>query len=180
MADARTVKTRAALAGAMLALAGEKDFADLTIGEIAQRAGIGYATFFRHYRDKEALLAAVADTLMDELLAMMAPALLQEDTRTASIALCRFVDARRPICRALLAGGAEANVRQHLVERAVRLAMTLDLPQPGPLPADLLIIHAVTATLGLLGWWLEHDGGLDAVAMGAAIDRLVMGPVRRA
>jgi AcrR family transcriptional regulator len=179
MADARIVKTRAALAQAMLALAAEKDFADVTIGEIARRAGIGYATFFRHYRDKEMLLAAVADRLMDELLAMMAPALLQEDTRTASVALCRFVDARRPICRALLAGGAEANVRRHLVERAVALAKDLALPQTGQLPADLLIVHAVGATLGLLAWWLEHEG-LDPVAMGAAIDRLVMAPVRAA
>ena len=33
---------------------------ELTIAQIAMRAGVGYATFFRHYPDKEALLVAVA------------------------------------------------------------------------------------------------------------------------
>jgi AcrR family transcriptional regulator len=177
MTDARIAKTRAALAEAVLALAGEKDFGDVTIAEIAQRAGIGYATFFRHYTDKDALLSDVAEVLVDELIGLILPALLAEDTLTASIALCRFVDGRRTICRALLAGGAEAAVRRELIERTAERAEALHLPQPEGLPASLLIMHAVTATVGLLGWWLEHEG-IDATAMGAIINRLVMAPVR--
>jgi AcrR family transcriptional regulator len=98
MPDARITKTRAALSEAVLALAGEKNFNDLTIAEIAERAGIGYATFFRHYPDKEALLADVADVLIDELIGQMMPALLAEDTLSASIELCRFVQKRHTIC----------------------------------------------------------------------------------
>jgi AcrR family transcriptional regulator len=37
--DARIVRSRAALTAALLALAGEKDFAEITVGEIAERAG---------------------------------------------------------------------------------------------------------------------------------------------
>lgn len=178
MTDARIVKTRAALAQAVIALAGEKDFGAVTVSEIAQRAGIGYATFFRHYPDKESLLADVADALMDELLALMTPALLQEDTARASVTLCGFVDARRDICRALLAGGTAAMMREELVHRASKRALGLNLAQPEGLPGDLILVHAVTATLGLLAWWLEHGGGLDVPAMGSIIDRLVLRPVR--
>jgi AcrR family transcriptional regulator len=178
MTDARIRKTRAALAQAMLALAREKAFAEITISEIAERAGIGYATFFRHYRDKDALLVDVADGLMNDLLALMAPALIQEDTLAASVALCRFVETHRAICTALLAGGAGEDIRHHLVHRAEASARSLGLPQPGGLPQDLLIRHAVSATLGLLAWWLDHPGSLGPAAMGAAIDRLVMKPVR--
>jgi AcrR family transcriptional regulator len=179
MADARITKTLAALAEAVLALAGEKDFADLTIAEIAQRAGIGYATFFRHYPDKEALLADVADTLMNEIIGLMMPALLAEDTLEASIALCHYVESRRTICRALIAGGAEANIRRELIQRATTRARAIELPAPDQLPADLMILHAVTATIGLLGWWLDH-GGFTAREMGAIVNRLVMTPVRKA
>ena len=67
MTDPRVAKTRAALAESVLALASEKPFAEVTITEIAERAGVGYASFFRHYRDKDALLADVADTLVDDI-----------------------------------------------------------------------------------------------------------------
>jgi AcrR family transcriptional regulator len=173
--DARITRTRAALAQAVVALAGEKDFGELTIGEIADRAGIGYATFFRHYPDKD---ADVADALVEEMIGLILPALLSRDTRTASIALCRFVAERRAICRALLAGGAQAKVLRDLIQRAAARAEALHLPQPEGLPASLVILHAVSATIGLLGWWLEHED-FDAAAMGAIIDRLVMSPVRK-
>jgi AcrR family transcriptional regulator len=177
MTDARIARTRTALAEALLTLAGEKDFGEITIGEITTRAAVGYATFFRHYEDKEALLADVADVLLDELLEQMLPALITADTLQASISLCRFVGSRRAICRALLAGGASANIRSELVRRAGARATDLSLPHPAGLTPDLLIPHAVAATLGLLAWWLDQDR-LDETAMGAIIDRLVIGPVR--
>jgi AcrR family transcriptional regulator len=176
--DARIARTRAALTGALLALAGEKDFAEITIGEIAERAEVGYATFFRHFRSKEALLADAADALIDELLGVMLPALLQDDTRAAAISLCRFVDARRSICRSLLAGGAEANIRRDVVARAEARAVALDMPRPPGLPKEVLIGHSVTATVGLLAWWLDRGEGLTPEAMGEVIDRLVLRPVR--
>ena len=178
MTDARIAKTRVALAEALLALTTEKDFADITIGEIATRAGIGYATFFRHYEDKAALLSDVAEVLISELLALMMPALVAENTLEASISLCRYIDSHRTICRALIAGGASENIRNELMRRAAARAVTLtNLPHPVGLPLDLLIPHAVAATLGLLAWWLDNER-LDAMTMGSIIDRLVMAPVR--
>jgi hypothetical protein len=47
------------------------------------------------------------------------------------------------------------------------------------LPGDLVIVHAVTASLTLLAWWLDQGTALGPQAMGAIIDCLVMEPVRR-
>ncbi len=178
MADPRVAKTRRALREALLALVAEKAFDDLSISEIVARAGLGYATFFRHYHDKDALLADVADALIDELLVQMMPALRLEETLAASVALCRFVDGRRTICRALLTGGAQANVRRQLLARARARAEAVALTPVEGLPTDLAIDHAVGAILGLLEWWLDHEGSFGAEGMGAIIDRLVMGPIR--
>ena len=176
--DPRVARSRAALTAALLALAEEKDFAEITIGDIAERAAVGYATFFRHFRSKDALLAATADTLIDELLAVLLPSLQQDDTRGASIALCRFVETHRSICRPLLAGGAEANVRRDMAARAVARSAELDHPRAPGIPRELLVSHATTAALGLLAWWLERGEAFDAEAMGEIIDRLVMRPVQ--
>lgn len=180
MVDRRVLRTRDALAKAMIALAAEKDFAAITIAELTERAGVGYATFFRHYRDKETLLEEVAEQLIDDLIALMVPALLRDDTLSASVALCRYVEDNRPICRALLAGGAEANVHRRLVAQAIERARGVALPQPGDVPQAMVVGHAVTATIGLLATWLELGGGLGAAEMGAVVNRLVMRPIRAA
>ncbi len=178
MTDPRVTKTRAALAEAVLALASEKPFADVTITEIAARAGVGYASFFRHFKDKDALLTEVADQMVTDLLAIIMPAMIDEDTLATSVAICRYVDEHRLLTRALLAGGAESRVRDHIVGRSIETARLRVPAQPSGIPYELIVTHSVSATLGLLGWWLEHGESISADAMGAVVDRLVMSPVR--
>jgi AcrR family transcriptional regulator len=178
MTDPRVAKTRAALGKAVLSLAAEKPFADLTITEIAERAGVGYASFFRHYRDKDALLADVADTMVDDILAIIMPAFLEEDTNAASIVLCRYIYDNRPITRALLAGGAESNIRRHIVSRAIERTDIRAMSEPS-VPYQLVVGHCVAATLGLLTWWLEQGAEVSPETMGGVINRLVMAPVRQ-
>ena len=182
MTDPRVTKTRAALAGAVLALTSEKPFADVTITEIAERAGVGYASFFRHYKDKDALLADVADAMVDDLVAVIMPAMLDEDTLATSIAICSYVGAHHTITRALLAGGAESVVRQRIVRRSIELSRTAGLapvqPPPIGVPQELVVTHCVDATLGLLSWWLEQGMEIPVEAMGEVVNRLVMAPVR--
>ena len=179
MVDARIEKTRAALAAAILELLEKRDFASITIGEIVERAAVGYATFFRHYKDKEELLSDAAERLIDDVLPNMLPALRDEDTLSASIALCRFVDERRAVCRALFAGGAEPHVRRLLTERAIARGESTGLPDPPGLPPRLATVHSVRATMGLLAWWLDEEAELSAEEMAVIIDRLAIAPVRQ-
>jgi len=58
--DARAIRTRRALREALLGLIETRAFEQITIREIAARAGIGYATFFRHHASTEALLDDLA------------------------------------------------------------------------------------------------------------------------
>jgi AcrR family transcriptional regulator len=178
MTDPRVTKTRAALAEAVLALASEKPFADVTITEIAARAGVGYASFFRHFKDKEALLTEVADQMVTDLLAIIMPAMMEEDTRATSIAICRYVAEHRLLTHALLAGGAESDVRRHIVNRSLETARVRVPEQPSGVPYELVVTHSVSATLGLLAWWLENGRDIPAEMMGEVVDRLVMAPVR--
>lgn len=50
--DARVIKTRKRLYLSFLALLSEKNYDDITINEICERAGIRRATFYKHFRDK--------------------------------------------------------------------------------------------------------------------------------
>jgi AcrR family transcriptional regulator len=178
LADIRIERTRAALAAAVIELCAEREFSTVTVNDIVARAGVGYATFFRHYRDKTALLLEVADRLSDEIIPAMLPALLEDDTKAASVALCQHVEANRGACQALFSDAAGPKVRRLLTEHAIGRGLAVELPDPEGLPPLLAITHSVHSILSLLGWWLEQGAHLDAHEMAAIIDRLVMGPVR--
>ncbi|AOH83822.1 hypothetical protein AWL63_07420 [Sphingomonas panacis] len=174
--DARITKSRDALRTALLDLVAEMPFEAVSVAAITTRAGIGYATFFRHYPTREALLAEIADDLIGQLLVRIAPLLLAQDTGAAALALTGFVDARRPLCRALLVGAGEA-MRRDVTARAIAAAGTAETPAPEWLPRDLGIVHGVAATLTILRWWLEQDRPEDEGAVADLLDRLVFGPM---
>jgi AcrR family transcriptional regulator len=54
--DRRVQRTRQALRTALLELIKEKDYDAISTEEITERANVGRATFYKHYKDKEDLL----------------------------------------------------------------------------------------------------------------------------
>ena len=175
--DVRQIRTRAALRTALLELTGERPYDRISIGDIAQKAGIGYATFFRHYRDKDALLAAVANDFIDETMLQLAPLTLAAESRAAALTLCRFVEERRPIFLTLLVGGARNAVREEILARSIRQVDRSETARASWLPDSLGPVHMVTAVLSIIGWWLEHGHDRSAEEMSVIIDRLVLAPV---
>lgn len=174
-ADARIVRSRAALRSALVDLVGEQPFADIPVAAITTRAGVGYATFFRHYRDKEALLAEIADALIADLIARLAPLVIAGDGMAAMHALVARVEEERPLCRALLTGAGET-MRRTITARAVALAAATPAPFPAWLPRSLAIPHIVGATLTILSWWLEEKAAPPAADVAAMLHRLVIAP----
>lgn len=62
--DRRVLETRNKLGDALIALMQEKGFEEITVQEVLDRAGVGRATFYVHYRDKNDLfLSDVEDFL---------------------------------------------------------------------------------------------------------------------
>jgi AcrR family transcriptional regulator len=174
--DARVVRTRAALRQAMAELAAELPLEAITVRAVAARAGVGYATFFRHYTDKEALLADLADELTRDFLQQVRPLLQQRDRLAAARQLCAFVEERLAIHQALIAGGAGETVRAEMLRQTMQtVAAARPRQAEGPLD-DLVLFHVVSATLNLLAWWLGNRDRVDADAMAEVIARTVLTP----
>jgi AcrR family transcriptional regulator len=161
----------------MIELAEELPQEAITIRAIAARAGVGYATFFRHYADKEALLADVAGRLTQEFLGRARPLLEQRDTRGAARSLCDFVLEHRALHRSLIAGGSGETVRAEMLRVCLRTVAEARPTRPrGPLD-QLLLFHLVSSILNLLSWWLLNIEAADAATMAELIERLVLTPM---
>jgi AcrR family transcriptional regulator len=91
-ARARTSLPEIVAAGRALLESGGLDA--LTMQAVAERVGIRAPSLYKHVRDRAALLAAVADTVLDELGAIMAPPALHSDPaagmRSAAMAFRAF------------------------------------------------------------------------------------------
>lgn len=175
--DARVVRTREALQQAMMELLAEQSLEAITVRAITARAGVGYATFFRHFPDKEALLGDIVEALTGDFLHQVTPLLRQRDRRAAARSLCAYVEARLPLHKALIAGEAGETVRAGLLRRYMAAVAHASAKTPeGPLD-DLVLFHLVSTILNLLAWWLRNLETVDAEAMAEIIDRLVLTPM---
>lgn len=175
-ADARQVRSRGALTAALLALLEERSFDQITIRAISARAGTGYATFFRHYPDKETLLADVASAEIAGLLDRAIPILNAVDGFESTQALCAYVADDRRLWSALLIGGAAGIVRQEFIRQA-RALNTDGTSVQDWLPADLGVVYGAGATIDLLAWWLAQPDELSPERVATILYRLIIAPL---
>jgi AcrR family transcriptional regulator len=175
MIDLRVRRSREGLRAALLDLLESKAFEDITIREVAARAGVGYTTFFRHYPGKEALLDDVAADEIRSLTEHAMPIYDSGDPASACLALCSYVERHRALWSALLTGGAAATLKQEFTDQARRLAE--EQPAGGRvIPDELRVIFSVSATVEILAWWLQQQEPYDVNRMAEILDRLVVRP----
>jgi AcrR family transcriptional regulator len=173
--DARQVRTRRNLLDALLRLLDTRPFEQVTIREIAREAKIGYATFFRHHPSKEGLLHDLAAGEIGELLDQALPVLFANDSRQSCVTLFDYVAQHRALWSALLTGGAAATLKQEFTAQAKRIADERGAGG-GLIPDELRVVHAVSATVEILAWWLQQGADFDVNRMAEILDRLVVRP----
>jgi AcrR family transcriptional regulator len=81
--DMRIRRTHHFLQEAMIELVTEKGFDAITVGDIAERAMINRATFYRHYQDKYDLMAKIFEETTTQLVENMKP--FRKDTRQSEM-----------------------------------------------------------------------------------------------
>jgi AcrR family transcriptional regulator len=181
--DRRVRRTRRLLRGALLALVAEKGYDRVTVQHVLDRADVGRATFYAHFRDKDDLLLSGFDELREAIRSAMAryergdhapPIPGLEMTR----ALFEHVAAHRALYRGLAGGRAGALVlgraRAELVT-LVRAHFERVAAQQRAEPTvalEVLAEHTVGALLGVLTWWLEHPSTHSPQEMAATFERL--------
>lgn len=110
----RTARTRAAVLDAASALLLEVSPGDLTVGQIAARAGVNEATVYRKWGTKEALLADVLMTLSAERLMAPDTGSLRGDLVAVVGAVAQFLRTPAGFALAYLGATSEDDTSQTL------------------------------------------------------------------
>ncbi|PCG14687.1 MULTISPECIES: TetR/AcrR family transcriptional regulator [Sphingomonas] len=178
--DERQRRTRAALHAALGRLAERMEYSAIGVSMVAQEAGVGRPTFYRHYTGVDALLV---DRLRADLVEQhaLAERLVQARTpiRDAHVATSRFalerIASQPRLYRALLDGSAGANAVTLFREQVAGLATMRDvLARAGDGHVARLTVGILSgAVSGFLLAWTE--GGLTpppSVAAELLVDSL--------
>lgn len=168
--DLRVRRTRKLLQQALLEAASEKGFAHVTVRDIAERAMVNRATFYRHYEDKYDLLTHYIEELselIDSNEGEASPgdqALPSLETPPPGLAkLLRHMQANADFYRVMLGKQGDptfcAQSFRNYIEQGYRRILSSQAPKSDPSrpPIDLTVNYLIHAGIGAIVWWLEND-----------------------
>lgn len=177
--DRRVKRTQKLLAQALIELILEKGFDTITIRDITERADIGYATFFRHYQDKEALLHDVLDVVIGEIINLL-HLLPSDDPQQVGTLLFQYVQDHSAIVRVFLRSGSSSSLLQHILKVGTQnVLQEQPLLEDKQVPTEIAAYHLVAATINLIGWWLDHNMPYPPERMGIIYKDLIVEPTQR-
>jgi AcrR family transcriptional regulator len=199
--DRRIQRTRQALRKALMELITEKGYDSLSVEEITQRADIGRATFYKHYKDKEDLLVDEFSELANERARSLSgipfsawlPGAENPDqgmeTRPSPPFLLVFqhIADNAELYRILLKSEKSDRILERIrkiVAQSITGFMQTKLENdPIPLlfevPIDLLAAYFSGALLSCVDWWMEQGNSYSTEEMTRMFQRLFFPGARK-
>ena len=176
--DKRSNRTRQALTNALISLTLEKNYDNVTVRDLAERADIGYATFFRHFTDKDALLADVLEDTLTGLLELLQP-VMNDPERTSRIVF-EYIGQHSDVVRVLLKTRNISPLMPRIFAFSSKVILEQFKPNPESLiPPEIAAHHMIASFIELIEWWLEHQMPYPPERMGVIASSLIMLPTRK-
>ena len=170
-------RTRRLLAEALVELTLELPFEAITIRELTDRAEVGYATFFRHYKSTEELLQAMLQDVLGELLDLLGP-MAHLEPREAGMQLFRHAQDHANLYRLLLHSGRSSDLLGEAMRVGVSGVYETYEAKPGSrVPLEVAAQHFIGSLMRLLEWWLENDQPYPPERMGEIYQDLILLPL---
>lgn len=159
--DRRSQRTRRLVISALMELMAEKPYDAITIQQVLDRAGIGRSTFYKHYYDKEDVLASLAEQMLE----MLSQQFSQRETEQGilpSLELFQHIDRNHQHLRTQLRGQglkvvwevAQASLRRNIEQG---LAATFEKNGTPSVPLEVMAQYLAGAFFNLLKWWVETE-----------------------
>lgn len=173
--DARVRKTHQRLLNALVVLVLERGYDAVTVRELTERAGVGYATFFRHFSSKEALLKRLLEDTLADLLEQLSPGVqLEPQTGTRVFRHARDHAERY---RVLLRTTEVTGLLERCVQLSTEILSRTFAPKPGSVvPFEVAAHHLVYSFIGLIAWYLDAGMPNTPERMGEILEQLILGP----
>ena len=179
--DRRVQRTRKMLREALMALILEEGYDEISIQDITEKANLGRATFYLHFRDKDELLLEVMDQLVviffEQVPQGIAAQWHLEDTKSI-VKLFDFAAEHHDLYRILTIGRGGITAARQLhssIAENIKVYLQSEQDQKGTepeVPIDFIANHLSGALLATIYWWLESDLPYSSEEMAAMFQRI--------
>lgn len=170
-------RTRQALREGLLALLEDKPLEQVTHQELAARAEVAYASFFRHYSSKEALLREIVQDQVTRLLEATVSAVDGEDSYAGCLVLCRQIDRDRKVWSTLVRA-ASGMLREELIRLTLEMRPKKNKDQKW-VTVELGTRVGVASTIEIIRWWMDAPQSLTVQQAAEVLNRMVVAPALR-
>lgn len=172
--DRRVKRTRRLLADALITLILEKGYDTITIREIAARADVAHATFYRHFADKDQLLTNRLGEIVEEIAGFTREPSLQQ---SEGYLIFKHAQENSALYTILLRSPGAIHVRQAIqqaiADDMLRTCSELHAPGNANIPGDVAANHIAGSLLLLIDWWLKKDMPHSPAQMARIYEQLV-------
>ncbi len=179
--DPRVARTRRRLQEALFDLAKERGIAELSVSDVAERAGVNRSTFYQHYSDLDTVLAdaldssaALAGAQLDKFL-VLGP----QTPEPLVTFLCHIYD-NAPVYRQAFsgarAGSVLARLQAHIRGAIDHVSITATSEAPPAIPLDIIAAGVTGSIVGVIAEWLATDPLAPPEEAAAWAWSLILGP----
>ena len=180
--DRRIEKSQKLLREALKSLVSEKDYDEISVQEIIDRANVGRSTFYTHFRDKDGLLLSGIHEMLGSVpssasassgkgyqkLIWFSPSVFKAIGHHRHPGEARMGPKGRAVLHAhlqrVLARRIAEEVKKDLVSRKAG----------GQIPRDLLVQYVASTFILVLDWWVEGRSKLPPEDINGLFRALVL------
>jgi AcrR family transcriptional regulator len=158
--DKRILKSQEAIKKAVIELMSEKNFDDITIQDISDRANVSRGTIYLHYMDKFDLLDKLIETHINELRELCRSAAEAEmDYIDANLIWFEYFESNYQFFSTMLASKGAPYFRSRFLEFVIEeFKNELDITEGKNhgLSEDVIIQFIGSAYVGVVEWWFKN------------------------
>lgn len=160
--DRRQRKTREAIFQALTALLAKKEFSQITVSEIIEKADVGRATFYAHFETKDFLLKELCEELFCHIFDAVQPdnnthkhIFDCEAPDSVFLHLAQHLQNNDNQILELLASPNNELFMQYFKKNLKRLASFIE-KKNATLPDDFWAHHVATTFVETMKWWIDN------------------------
>jgi AcrR family transcriptional regulator len=181
--DRRIQKTLQLLEGALTELIAEKEYDDITIQQILDRANVGRSTFYAHFENKDQLLRSLLTHLnerFDEGIRQLSEGkTLADNSAHMPFSVLQFVEQNHRLFKAMLrrqGHGTGSNPFAHYLFVLTRehLKLMVQHEEVDARALDLATHYYASGFISALVWWLENDMIYSAEEFAQMLNQLTL------
>lgn len=179
--DRRVRRTHQLLSNALIELTLDRGYDGLTIRDITDHADVAYATFFRHFNDKDDLLHMTLNTLIESIQDLKYEPQSVEFMYNEGVAIFYHVQQHCDLYRLLLdSQGAHHTVeklKHTIADNMAQACVPYIKESLRHIPPSLITYQCATSTIALVSWWLSEDMATPPETMGVYYFDMAVSPL---